>query len=56
MGTDGISYQNLIELWPSLGESLIRVGNNILKYGTLPQQMSEVIITLIPKETEDTYN
>ena len=50
VGTDGISYQNLIELWPSLGESLIRAGNNILKYGTLPQQMSEVIITLIPKK------
>ena len=50
MGTDGISYQNLIELWPSLSESLIRAGNNILKYGTLPQQMSEVIITLIPKK------
>ena len=50
VGTDGISYQNLIELWPSLSESLIRAGNNILKYGTLPQQMSEVIITLIPKK------
>ena len=50
VGTDGISYQNLIELWPSLGESLIRAGNHILKYGTLPQQMSEVIITLIPKK------
>ncbi|KGU02951.1 hypothetical protein MEY_05668 [Candida albicans 19F] len=52
VGTDGISYQNLIELWPSLGESLIRAGNNILKYGTLPQQMSEVIITLIPKKSK----
>ena len=31
-------------------ESLIRAGNHILKYGTLPQQMSEVIITLIPKK------
>ena len=50
VGTDGISYQNLIELRPSLSESLIRAGNNILKYGTLPQQMSEVIITLIPKK------
>ena len=40
VGTDGLSYQNLIELWSSLGESLIRVGNSILKNGTLPQQMS----------------
>ncbi|KAI5964562.1 uncharacterized protein KGF55_001631, partial [Candida pseudojiufengensis] len=52
-GKDGICYRTLKLIWKDIGHTVVEIGNRMMLQQTVPSEINKVIITLLPKKSQN---